>query len=66
MISPLSRLVTNLALDQSLFTAESFETLFCTLDELADLWFDFICKVCFVSTHSAFVYEEEDLDAVSL
>jgi hypothetical protein len=65
MVSSLSRSGTNLALDQSLLAAEGFEAFLCTLDELVDLWLDLICEVCFVSTHGAFVYEEEDLDAVS-
>lgn len=51
-------------MDQSLFTAEGFQTFLCTLDELVYLWLDLICEVRFVSTHGAFVYEEEDLDAV--
>lgn len=65
MISSLSGLGTNLALDQSLLAAERFQAFLCTLDELVYLRFDLICEVCFVSTHGAFVYEEEDLDAVS-
>ena len=65
MISSISGLGTNLALDQTLLATEGFQTFLCTFDELVDLWFDLICEVCFVSTHGAFVYEEEYLDAVS-
>ena len=61
MISPLSGLLTSLALDQGLFTSESFETPFCSFDEFVDLWLNLISKICFVSTHGDFVYEEEDL-----